>query len=296
MKKLLSALLLCLAAVSAQAQIVVPVIWVFALSSSQGLMVREIVNEANAIQNKYQFVFEHKAGAGGAVGVNHVANLSQPAILAHTSSFFIRPYMSKEGSYDPEQFVMINNYCSDQPLALISKNYKTLAELQKQNKASVGVLPGSITQLVVAEYRKQNPKVDMVEVGFKGTPDITTAVLGGHLDLSVDWLAGVVHDDLNVLGITGTQNHGRARTFKSQGLLGYEQIANSYYLLLNKSTDPAMAKEFSDIMSRAVVSKRVQGYCTQDFGQPTNITGTAARDLFAQKHQYWRQAVDKIAK
>lgn len=288
--------MLFLAVASAQAQIVVPTVWVFALSSRQGQMVREIITEANAIQNKYQFVFEHKAGAGGAVGVQYVSNLNQPAILAHSSSFFIRPYMFKEGSYDPDQFSILNSYCADQPVALVSKNFKTLADLQKQGKASVGVLPGSITNLVVAEYRKQNPKIDMVEVGFKGTPDITAAVLGGHLDLSTDFLAGVVHDELNILGITGTQNHGRARTFRSQGLLGYEQIAASYYLLVNKNTDPAVAKEFSDIMSRAVTSKRVQGYCAQDYGQPTNISGNAAKELFAQKHQFWRQSVEKIAK
>ena len=296
MKKVLLALLLCISSASLWAQTLVPVVWVFALSSTQGLMVREIVNEANAIQSKYQFVFEHKAGAGGAVGVQYVNGLSQPAILAHTSSFFIRPYMSKEGSYDPEQYSMLNNYCSNQPIALISKNYKTLAELQKQTKASVGVLPGSITQLVIAEYKKQNPNTDLVEAGFKGTPEITTAVLGGHLDLSVDWLAGVVNDDLNVLAITGTQSHGKAKTFKSQGINGMEPIANSYYLFVNKNVSAAVAKEFSDIMNRAVVAKNVQTYCTKDYGQPTNISGQAARDLFATTHNYWRNAVEKIAK
>lgn len=297
MKKMLLALLLSASTAFATAQTVVPVVWVFALSSTQGLMVREIVNEANSIQNKYQFVFEHKAGAGGAVGVNHVANLNQPAILAHTASFFIRPYMSQEGSYNPEQFAMINNYCADQPLAMVSKNFKSLADLQKASKASVGVLPGSITNLVVAEYKKQNPKLDLVEVGFKGTPEITTSVLGGHLDLSIDWLAGVtMHDDLNILGITGVQNYNRAKSFKSQGINGYEQITNSYYLFVNKNTDAVLAREFSDIMTRAVTSKRVQGYCTQDFGRPVNITGSAAKDLFVEKHKFWQQAVGKTVK
>lgn len=296
MKKILLGVILSLTSLISQAQTVVPVIWVFALSSTQGLMVREIVNEANSIQNKYQFTFEHKPGAGGAVGVHYAESLPRPAILAHTSSFFIRPYMNNEGNYNPEQFTILNNFCIDQPLALISKNYKSLAELQKQNKASVGVLPGSITQLVVSEYQKQNPNTNLIEVGFKGTPDITAAVLGGHLDLSIDWLAGVTHDDLNVLGITGAQNHGRARTFKSQGMPGYEQITNSYYLLVNKNTDATLVKEFNVIMSQAVTNKRVQEYCSQDYGQPSNITVEPARNVFVQKHQFWRQLVNKITK
>lgn len=294
---MLLALLLSASTAFATAQTVVPVVWVFALSSTQGLAVREIINEANLIQSKYQFVFESKPGAGGAVGANYVASLNQPAILAHTSSFFIRPYMSQEGSYNPEQFAMLNNYCADQPLVLASKNFKSLADLQKASKASVGVLPGSITNLVVAEYKKQNPKLDLVEVGFKGTPDITASVLGGHLDLSIDWLASTMaHEDLNILGTTGVQNHGRARSFKSQGINGYEQITNSYYLFVNKNTDAFVAQEFSDIMARAVTSKRVQGYCTQEFGRSVNVVGSAARDLFAEKHKFWQQAVGKTVK
>lgn len=297
MKKIILALLLCVYTSFATAQTIVPVVWIFAAASSQGLMVREIIHEANSIQNKYQFVFEHKPGAGGAVGVAYVANLNQPAILAHTSSFFIRPYMSQEGGYNPEHFSMLNNYCADQPLAMVSKNFKTLADLQKNNRASVAVLPGSITNLVVAEYKKQNTKIDIVEVGFKGTPEMTTSVLGGHIDLSIDWLASVmVNDELNILGTTGVQNHGRGKSFKSQGIDGYEKITNSYYLLVNKNTDTGIAQEFNDIMFHAVASNRVQGYCVKEFGRTVNITGLAAKNLFVEKHKFWQQAVGKSAK
>lgn len=296
MKKILLAFLLSITAVAAQAQIVVPVVWVFALNSSQGTMVREIINEANTIQNKYQFVFEHKAGAGGAIGVNHVANLKQPAILAHTSSFFIRPYMIKEGSYDPDQFLPINHYCADQPIALVSKNYKSLTELQKQPRATIGVLPGSVTELVVAEYKRQNPKMDIVEVGFKGTPDITLSVLGGHIDLGTDFLAGIVTQDVNVLGITGVHNHAQGKTFKSQGVNGLEQITASYYLMVNKNLDTSIAKEFESIMAKAVTARQVQSLCVQDFGQPMNVSGKPAQEMFKQTHQFWRQLVNKTVK
>lgn len=296
MKKMLLALLLSASTAFVTAQTVVPVVWVFALSSTQGNMVREIINAANSQQTKYQFVFEHKPGAGGAVGVNYAASLKQPAILAHTSSYFIRPYMYKDGSYDVNQFEILNNYCVDQPIALISKNYKTLNELNNKSSASVGVLPGSITQLVVSQYKNHNPKLDLVEVGFKGTPDITLQVLAGNLDLSTDWLAGVTNPELNVLAITGVHSYDNAKTFKSQGMSGFENVTNSYYLFVNKNTDPAVAKEFNDIMSQAVVMPRVRAYCQRDFGQYTNISGAKAQDVFKQKHQYWKQSVEKISK
>lgn len=296
MKSIVLTLWLSLVTMAAQAQISIPVIWVFSPTSTQGLMIREIVNEANAVQKKYQFVLEIRGGAGGAVGTNYVLSLRQPAVLAHTASFFIRPYMDREGSYDPEQFQLLNNYCSDQPLALISKNYRTISDLQRQKKLTAGVLPGSITQLVTSEFKKQNPGIDLVEAGFRGTPEITTAVLGGHLDLSVDWLAGVNNEDLNIIGITGTQNHGRARTFRSQGINGYDNITNSYYLLATKTTDGAVMRELNDIMARAVSAKTVTDLCKKDHGTPTQVTMDTARDLIKHKHQYWRQTVEKTTK
>jgi tripartite-type tricarboxylate transporter receptor subunit TctC len=296
MKKILSLLIMIVASAWAQAQIIVPVVWVFSPTSTQGLMIREIVNEANLIQKKYQFVLETRGGAGGAVGTNYVLSLRQPAVLAHTSSFFIRPYMDKEGAYDPEQFQMLNAYCQDQPLALISRNYKTLSDLQKQTKLSAGILPGSITQLVTTEFKIQNANINLVEAGFKGTPEITTAVLGGHLDFGIDFLAGVNNNDLNVLGITGTQNYGRARTFRSQGLSGYENITSSYYLFVAKNTDTAIVRDLNEIMIKAVTNKNAIDYCKKDFGQPSNVTGDSARDLMRQKHQYWRLSVEKIIK
>lgn len=296
MKKILLAFLLSVVTMAAHAQVVVPMVWPFALNSSQGVMIREIVNEANTLQTKYQFVFDHRAGAGGAVGVNHVSSLTQPAILAHSSSFFIRPYMNKEGSYDPGQFAVINNFCADQPIALVSKNYKSLADLNKQTKASIGVLPGSITELVVAEYKRQHAKMDIVEVGFKGTPDITLSVLGGHIDLGTDFLAGIVTQDVNVLGITGANNHGQNKTFKSQGINGLDQITASYYLMVNKNLDPAVVKEFNSIMAKAVTNQRVQSLCAQDFGQPVNVSGRPAQEMFTQTHQFWRQLVSKTLK
>jgi len=74
-------------------------------------------------------------------------------------------------------------------------------------------------------------------------------------------------------------------------LLGFEEIANSYYLFINKNTDPAVAKELNDIMTRAVVAPKVREYCQQDFGQYTNISGAKAQNVFKQKHQYWKTQV-----
>lgn len=288
--------LLSILSFAVNAQTLIPVVWPFSNSSTQGAMVREIVQEANTLQKKYQFVFDHKPGSGGAVGVQHALAQKDTTVLAHTSSYFIRPHMNTEGQYDVDSFIMINNYCANQPLAFISKNISSLRELDKKQNITVGILPGSITQLVTTEYKKQQPRIDFLEAGFKGTPEITLGVLGGHIDLSVDWLASVNSDQLKVLAITGTQNIGSYRTFRSQGLSGFDQLTNSYYLFVNRNTPPIMIAELTEIFSIATQQPRVQSFCRQDFGTTVNVTSVATQKLFNEKKHYWKQQVKTVKK
>lgn len=278
-------------ALSAQAQTPVPIVWPFSLASTQGAMVREIVQEANTIQKKYQFVLDHKPGAGGAVAVQHALSQRGPVVMAHTNSYFIRPHIAQEGSYDTDLFQVVNAYCENQPLALIAKNFATLADLDRKTSFTVGVIQGSITQLVSQELARQRPRIQFTEVGFKGTPEITLSMLGDHIDISVDFLASVSDDRVRVLGITGTTAVSSHKTLRSQGLPNFDNITNSYYLLINRQMDTTLANELSAIMSRASQGSRVQEFCRKDHGQPADISGAAAQRLATVRKDFWAQQV-----
>lgn len=283
----------CLAVVglSAHAQTQVPMVWPFSMASTQGAMVREIVQEANTIQKKYQFVLDHKPGAGGAVAVQHALAQRGPVVLAHTNSYFIRPHLAQEGAYDPDLFQLVSAYCENQPLALIAKNYATLADLDKKRDFTVGVISGSITQLVSQELARQRPRTQFTEVGFKGTPEITLSMLGDHIDISVDFLASVADERIRVLGITGTTSVGAHRTLRSQGLPNFDNITNSYYLLISRQADGIWAGEVSAIIARASQGVRVQEFCRKDHGHTADITGAAAQRLAASRRDFWAQQI-----
>lgn len=290
MKRIVMTCLMAVA-VAASAQTTVPIVWPFSLASTQGAMVREIIQEANTVQKKYQFVLDHKPGAGGAVAVQHTLSQRTPAALAHTNSYFIRPHIAQEGSYDPDLFQVVSAYCENQPLALIAKNFSTLADLDRKPLLTVGVIQGSITQLVSQELARQRPRIQFTEVGFKGTPEITLSMLGDHIDISVDFLASVSDDRVRVLGITGTVSVGSHKTLRSQGLSNFDNITNSYYLLINRQMDPALAGELSGILTRASQGVRVQEFCRKDHGQPTDISGAAAQRLATTRRDFWAQQV-----
>jgi tripartite-type tricarboxylate transporter receptor subunit TctC len=285
--------LLC--AVVAHAKTVVPVIWPFSISSTNATMVREIINSANNQQDKYQFIFESKPGAGGAVAVHYAASLDRPAILAHSSSFFIRPYIIKEGTYNVDQFNIINVHCTGQPLALISTKYTNLRDIQNQNNLTVGVLPGSITETVVV---KLNTKSDhkLQTIPFRGTPEITASLLGGHIDLGIEFLSGVSNPRLNVIGITGNKNYNNFTTFQLQKMTGLESIVVDFFLLVNQNLQPDIAQDFNTIFSTAVDSVRPRAYCQRDFGTYTNITGKSAQQYFNTTHNFWKRTVEATKK
>jgi tripartite-type tricarboxylate transporter receptor subunit TctC len=277
------------------AKTIVPVIWPFSNASTNATMLRAIIDEANNQQQNYVFVFDHKPGAGGAVAVHHALSLNRPSILAHSSSFFIRPYLVQEGSYDVNQFNMLNVHCIGQPLAVISIKYKNINDIPVQSNVTVGMLPGSITQLVSSNVRTVKD-VEVIEVPFRGTPEITASILGGHIDMGVEFLSGLSNPHLGVIGITGKTNHNNYKTFNSQQIFNFDDMVVDFFMLTHKNIDPSTAGDLNSIMSRAVNSVKHKAYCQADFGRPANLTDKDAAAYFKKTHSFWKTTAEKAIK
>ena len=125
MKKILVLLSMMVVSI-AYAQKTVNVVWPFAVGSPQANMVRTMIESANSQQEKYQFVFLHKPGAGGAVAANTVTDSKDLALLASTSSFYVRPLLYKD-SHNVDDFNMVTLVCAAQPLAIFSKKINSFS-------------------------------------------------------------------------------------------------------------------------------------------------------------------------
>jgi tripartite-type tricarboxylate transporter receptor subunit TctC len=267
MKKILALMALMIGSI-ANAGITVPVYWPFAAGSSQANMVRSMIDNANTQQNKYQFIFVHKPGAGGSVAANSVLESKDLAILASTSSFYIRPMLFKE-SHNIDDFNMVSLVCTAQPLAIYSKKISRLSDVQGR-EISLGVIPGSITTLVTRAIKRENPDIRILEVPYKGTPEATSDMLGGHIDGSVDFIGTSVtarfSNDIKVLGITGRRNINNYPTFQSLKVNGLENITNDYFYFVSKSIDRSTRQELNRILNNAY-TERTKFLCEDDFGE-----------------------------
>ena len=267
MKKLILTLFAFFSVSSAMATQTIQVVWPFAPGSSQAVMYRHLLDSANKQQNKYTFVFVNKPGAGGTIAAQYVASNPTTTILASTTSFYSRPMLYHE-SHNINDFTLTNTVCLDAPLAIFSRKYKIFNDL-KNREATIGVLPGSVTQLLTQTIARDNPDIKFTEIPYKGTIEASTDMIAGHIDASVDLLAtGVLTrmpESVSVVGITGPRTIRNIPTLSSFGVKGLEKMTNNYFMFTHQSVSNDFKKEISDIFNRAV-NDQVRDGCVNENG------------------------------
>jgi tripartite-type tricarboxylate transporter receptor subunit TctC len=275
----------------------VQVVWPFAPASSQAVMVRNLLEAANKQQNKYQFVFVNKPGAGGAIAANYVSSSPQLTVLASTSSFYTRPLLYTE-SHDPEQFRLVNTICMHGPLAMFSRKYSFYSEI-KNSVITVGIIPGSVTQLFTRILAQHNPELKFTEVPYKNTPEATTDMLGKHIDVSLDLLSTTnlakLTSDTSVIGVSGTRSFPAMPSMSSLKVKGLENLTNSYYIFLPKHVDMDTYREISQLFNNSIDSA-VRESCNNEKGVVEITTHDKADKLHQATQARWKQITGEIVK
>jgi tripartite-type tricarboxylate transporter receptor subunit TctC len=298
MKKLIVLFASILMYTFAQAQTTIHVVWPFSISSSDSVMVRSLIDGANSQQTKYRFVFLSKQGAGGTVAASYVHDNPDNHVLISSSSFYVRPMLYKE-SHDPEKFAMVGAVCNGKPLAIFSKKYTTVKDIGT-NEFTVGINSGSITQLV-SRGLKNNSNIKVLEIPYKGTPEATVDMLGGHLDGSVDFIGISTfakfppNAKVNVLGITGTVSQPGLPTFKSQGVLGLEYLTANYSIFVSATIPVHVQQELNQIFNSAV-NQGVRDNCEEDYGKIVKVPYSQTAKLHQESIGYWRKITTGMSK
>lgn len=273
----------------------VPVIWPFAPGSSQAAVTRNLIETANQQQDKYQFVFVNRAGAGGTIAANHVKSATQLTLLSNTSSFYTRPMLYHE-AYDPADFRIVSTVCLNAPVAMFARK---ISRLDTQN-TTVGIIPGSITQVLTQLITQHNPEVKFTEIPYKGTVQATTDMLGGHIDASVDFMSAGnlarLPADVNIIGISGTRSIGTVPSFRSLGIKGLDDLVMSYYIFVPKTIDLSIAQDLTRIFNTALASDTVQTSCKNENGTAVSTPQAELEQLHQLNQIRWRKLTQDISK
>jgi tripartite-type tricarboxylate transporter receptor subunit TctC len=295
MKKIIT-MLLAMCCLTAHASQTVSVVWPFNIGSTQANYARTLITEANKNQNKYTFVLENKTGAGSSIAANYVANSKQPAVMAATSSFFIRPNFFPDNSHNIEQFRPLMVQCAV-PMIVVSKRYKSFKTIDPGQRITIGVSGmGTTTHLLTAELQKKYSKIQAV--AYTGTMEPIKDVLGGTLDMAVGFpgelKSFIDAGQLNVVGISGTKALSGMPLLHKQGFGTADLVINTHFLAVPKTVPESTVTEWREILSQASKSNLVQESYAVD-NCVDNTSGVANTDSwFVQQVRYWRQVTTGV--
>lgn len=267
-KILVSALLAVLASTSIAKEKVVSM-WPFTPASTQGTYFRAILEQANKEQDKYDFVFEHKTGAGGAIATADILNRQGVRILAHSAAYFARPYLYPDTPYNFDQFkpLMVMGFA---PAALITKG-KTLEQILAQKRISISTAgTGSSSHLFAEAFFKQYKEGrDIVMVHYRDTNEAARDVAGGQVDATFEFLgdAKARGDLVTIVGITG-----KSKVENFRLLPGMEDLVGIFAIYVPKEMPAAQVAELQAILLKAEKHETVQTLYRRDYNyKDTNM-------------------------
>ena len=273
MKKIISILALAAFSLLATAKDTITVIYSWTAADTAANFHRSLIEEANRIQDKYNFIFDTRPGAGGSIAANHVLETPN-TILATASAFFVRPNFFPNESHDVTKFREIFPQCSA-PAVIASKKYKSWSEVPTNAKLSIGMSGmGTTTHLIATQLVKKYP--NLIIVPFKSTSEALLGVLNDSTDFSVNFLGDsdqytTGKDPVHLLGITGNKTINRIVPLSTQGFSKDLEVMNiPAELLVPTSWPDSKFTDVREILLRAGRSQSVLDSYKPDYCQNIN--------------------------
>jgi len=280
MKNYFLSIILAFFTLNAMAKETVTIVYSWGPGDTAANFHRTLVESANKIQNKYQFLFDTKPGAGGSIAANHVANTPN-TILATASAFFIRPNFFPTESHDLGAFRELMPQCSA-PAVITSAKYQNWKDVPTDRPLTIGVSGmGTTTHLIATQVAKKYPQ--MTVVAFKSTTEALLSVLSNSTDFAVNFLGDSEQyskpgapRQVYLLGLTGEKTVSGVAPLITQGFpKSLARMDVPAQLLVPKTMADARFTELRDILVAAGRAEIVQQAFAKDYCQGLNQMPTA---------------------
>lgn len=202
-----------------------------------------------------QFIVDNRSGAGGMLGTELAAKATADGhtlLVGTPSTLTIMQYVQKAVPYDTSKDFVPIGLISIGPYLLVahpSVPAKSVAELialakAAPNKLTYGSAGNGSTNHLAMELFKSMAGVHIRHVPYKGGPQATNDVIGGHVNLSMlsigPLLPHVKAQRLRVLAVTSSKRAPQllqVPTVAESGLKGFEAI--TWFGMLAPAKTPA---------------------------------------------------------
>lgn len=280
----------------AQAKEVIPIVYSWSPADPAANFDRAMIDEANRLQDRYQFVFEAKPGGGGVVAANAVT-ANPNAVLATASMFFVRPSLFPNDSYDLGQFQAMMPKCIVTAL-ITSKRYSSWSEVPRDKHLTIGVSGvGTLTYLIAQQIRINYP--NMILVPYKSTTESLVGVVNDSVDFSVNFIGDVEQwvkaRRVHLLGATGDTPFQGVPTLVSQGFSSSLRHMSPYHqYVVSTRMDAVKFQEINDILSRAALKPGVKAAYAVDQCIPQSMPRAQLTTWYQQQRNQWRDLTKDV--
>lgn len=230
-------------------------------------------------------VVENKIGAGGLIGVASVANAQPDGYtlgLAGTGAMVYAPYITKKMPFDPINGLTYLTTIVRTPNVLVvnvNSPYKNLNDLLIKAKAQPGVLTYASAGVassahVVAELFQKLTGVKFVHVPYKGAAPALQDLMGGHVDLMIGEVSGLVGQikagTIRGLALSDSQRLSALKEVPSAPEVGLPAwIADGAYgLVAPVGLPPDVSKRLVEVANEALLTQEV----INKFSELTSLT------------------------
>ena len=255
-------------------------------------------------------IIDYKAGAGGAVGAQFVAQ-SPPdgytLLLANTGTMVINPAIYTKAPYDTLKDFQPIARTAQQPLALIVNKdvpVNSLKELITYAKANPGKLNygsagnGGISHLV-PEMLKSETGIFMVHIPFKGSAPAFTDLIAGHVQFMAESVPQAANyakqGKVKALAVTSAKRNSalpNTPTVIETGVANLE-VVGFYGILAPKGTPPDVTNKLSQAFKETLESPDIQKRMIEQGADPAYLNTDQFTKFLATEMPRWAKVVNQ---
>jgi len=254
-------------------------------------------------------IIDNKPGAGTTIGSEQVAKSAADGytlLLGDMGTFALNASLYKRLRYDPEKDFAPISLTGRFPLFLVINpkitHAQSLSELLAMASNSPGKLnygaPGPGSPLHVAmEQFKQQAKIDVVAVPYKGGADALKDLLGGQIQMmfldSATAMTQIRSGTLKALAVASAEPLAlfpEVPTVGKSGLTGFEAYAWQG-LVAPKGTPPAVIQKINEAFAVAMKDPEILKKLADAGVEPLTTTPAQAAAYMSSETQRWANVI-----
>jgi len=281
----------------------------FAPGGAADILARIVANHLSGVF-KQQFYVETHAGAGGAIGVQTVAN-SEPDgysfVITTLSLAIIGPAMNPHIGYDPFKDLTHIAYIAGSPILFVvsaKSDVKTLKDFVARSKASAMPLTYGSSGLqaaghMVAQSFAMQADLRFEVIPYKGAAHSMLDVIANNIDFATPTVtsasAQLRGDAITALAVSADQrlaDYPNVPTFRE---LGYDLVATNWFGLAGPAgLPPDIVRAVNREVNVAMAKPETQQRMREDGMLVQPMDATQFRKFIGDEGVRWKPVIDRV--